>query len=318
MSIDHPFLRSLRSFEDPRLGLRELFVLPLFGGGRSVAVLSTPLADQRDTGWVVCHSFGMEQIYLQPLEVAVARRLASNGYPALRFHAQGYGDSDGPTEALSLASHLRDAAEAARLLVEATSVTKVGFIGGRFGGTVAALTADREGASRLVLWEPVVDGHRYVNQLLRAGVVADLASRNEIRSSQRDPLRALEEAGVIDVEGFPLHSSVVEEMSRVSLAEDLTAFCGDSLVLQISRGRAENVQLASLVSKLRRLGGRSSHEILLDRQARMFGLQRYQSADDGGKADTQEDLSRAVAVATLSWCVGEHLEERDAPGQERS
>jgi pimeloyl-ACP methyl ester carboxylesterase len=315
MAIDHDFLRSLRSFEDLRLGVRELFLVPFIGGSRTVAVLSTPLRRQRRMGWVICHSFGMEQIYLQPLEVTISRRLAANGFPVLRFHAQGYGDSAEATESLTLGSHIRDSLEAARLLAEATSVTRIGLIGGRFGGTVAALAADELDASGLVLWEPVVEGRRYVNALLRAGVVADLASRSQVRSSERDPLQELDEAGVVDVEGFPLQRSVVEEMSSISLPDALTRFRGDSLIVQISRSAEEKPDLQRLVARLRAFGGRSSHRVLMDPQARMFGLQRYHRSQEGRKADTQAELSRAISVETVAWCMGD-ADPSDTQSQE--
>ena len=55
------------------------------GGVSSLGVLSTPIGQHLDLGWVICHSFGMEQTYLQPLEVAMARSLAAQGFPVFRF-----------------------------------------------------------------------------------------------------------------------------------------------------------------------------------------------------------------------------------------
>src|SRR5438105_5545724 len=81
----------LPSYRDRRIGIEERFLQPVLAGDRTIAVLSTPLDGPRSLGWVICHSFGMEQIHLQPLEVAAARRLAAAGFPSLRFHAPGCG-----------------------------------------------------------------------------------------------------------------------------------------------------------------------------------------------------------------------------------
>ena len=40
-----------------------------------------------------CPSFAMEQIHLGRMEVVMARVLAAAGFPVLRYHGQGYGDS---------------------------------------------------------------------------------------------------------------------------------------------------------------------------------------------------------------------------------
>jgi hypothetical protein len=45
--------------------------------------------------------------------------------------------------------------------------------------------------------------------------------------------------------------------------------------------------------------------VLIDPQARMFGHQRYHRSQEGRKADTQAELSRAISVETVAWCMGE-------------
>jgi alpha/beta superfamily hydrolase len=99
--------------------------------------------------------------------VNFARDLANRGYTVLRFDYMGNGDSDGNFEDSSIETNLSDIRCALQVLRE-----KVGFscwfgvIGLRFGATLAALVAEPEAdISRLVLWEPVVNGAQYMQEL---------------------------------------------------------------------------------------------------------------------------------------------------------
>lgn len=300
MTTDDPF-GPLRSYEDSRLGIREMFLVPFVSGAETVAVLSVPLEQMLPCGWIICHSFGMEQLYLQPLEVEVARRLASAGFPVLRFHAQGYGDSALPTDRASFRSQVEGAIQAANLLMESTGVSEIGFLGARLGATVAALAAEQIDASSLVLWEPVIDGRRYVEALLRSGAVTELASRGR-EHGEGDLAQQLHQTGIVDVDGFPLRRAVVEEMSGIDLHREISRFSGSSLVVQVSRSGAERDDLRRLTGRLASVGGRASLQIVTDPLARMFGLQRYHSSS-GRKADTQGDLSEALISRTLAWCL---------------
>src|SRR5205807_1730181 len=122
---------------------------------------------------------GLEQMHLSRLDVVVARALAAAGFPVLRFHGQGYGDSEGTDEHIGLASHLADATDAIRLLSGQPGVERVGVLGARFGGTVAALAAEREGLGLMGLWEPMERGSQCLRDFLRARGFAELVGQVE-------------------------------------------------------------------------------------------------------------------------------------------
>jgi pimeloyl-ACP methyl ester carboxylesterase len=304
LPVDETVLGSLRSYVDTRSGIGERFLTPEIGGKRTVGVLTTPTGDRREAGWVICHSFGMEQVWLQPVEVAAARQLGASGFPTLRFHAQGYGDSEGSTADVSLESHVRDALDAIRVLVAETGVPRVGLIGARFGGAVATLAADRSDARALILWEPMIDGRRYMRELLRTAALTEVATAARLKLGMRDAGEMFAEAGVIDVQGYPLGRSVFEEVSAFDLLSEVVAFGGDSVVMQISQSAKPKPELERLVARLEHRGGRSSLEVLMDGEARRFGLQRYYATPDGQrKDDKQEALSEKLVSMTVSWCV---------------
>lgn len=294
-------LAELSEVEDRRAGIRERFLTPTIGGGRTVAVLATPLDAQRRQGWVLCHSYGMEQVTLATHEAPVARALASAGFPVLRYHGQGYGDSELPPDGVGLGSHLRDAFEAAEVLVNASGVQEVGYLGARLGGTVAALAAERSGAPAFVAWEPVVRGSRYARSLLTLSVLLHLMHQERDRDERPDPAQLLAERGVLDVQGFPLTVDMHEELVRLDLVERVTSFRGESLIVQISKGAAPRPDLERFAAHLRSLGGRSALTIVTDERANTFGESRYRPIGGGRKSDVQGNLGRALVTQTLEW-----------------
>jgi pimeloyl-ACP methyl ester carboxylesterase len=292
-----------RSYRDPQLGIEERFHQPILAGDRTVAVLSTPLAEARPMGWVFCHSFGMEQIDLQPFEVAAARGLAGAGYPALRFYAPGYGDSHTLQMETTEDSHLRALLAAVEFLVQETGVPAVGLVGARFGGALAALAADRTNAAALALWNPVVVGRSYTNELLRAEAASSLVRSVETGKPTPAPARTLEEEGLVPVQGgaFPLRRAVHEWIRSIDLTSQLGRFRGDALVLQISRGATIRKDLRDLAHRLEQLGGRCTLEAMTGEGASTFGFNRYRFTPQGTKQDAQAAISEAILSRTLRW-----------------
>src|SRR5436309_14840502 len=94
MGIDLELLHRHARFEDQEAGYSEEFIQPRLGLGATVGVMSRPLGPSASTGWVICHSFGIEQVHLARMDVIAARALASAGFPVLRFFGQGYGDRE--------------------------------------------------------------------------------------------------------------------------------------------------------------------------------------------------------------------------------
>jgi pimeloyl-ACP methyl ester carboxylesterase len=302
-------LESMRAFEEPALGIAERFLTPTLGGGKTVAILSTPIGREPAAGWVLCHSYGLEQINLYALEVPLARTIAAAGNAVLRFHAQGYGDSAIPHEEVSLASHLSSAIDAVDVIRTEAGISEVGLFGARFGGAVAATAADRlaqdgVGISALALWEPMVRGRSYMQALARMSVLSELISSGRESGTARDPAEILRESGVLDVQGFPLRQETFEEVSAVDLLQELRVFQGRSLVVQVSKGERVRPDLQRLMEHLQGLGGDATLEVVTDPKADRFGRPRYRGMANGTKADTQQSVADAIISMTATWCAG--------------
>jgi pimeloyl-ACP methyl ester carboxylesterase len=302
-SAVHPPLESLRAYIDHARGISERFLSCPIGGRPGIGVLSLPTGRRRDLGWVICHSFGTEQSNLQPLEVATARALASQGFPVLRFHARGYGESHAPIEEVGLESQVADATDACAALLSATSVPALGLLGARFGGTVAALVADRIDARAMVLWDPALSGKAYLNSIVRAGLVIELADTGRSTSEAREPAEILSATGLLDVQGFPVTSRAFDEISALSLVKAVERSRSDALVLQVSRSPHPNAGLQRLVDRINQLGGSATLDIVTDPEAPRFGLPRYLPTGEGAKTDRQARLCAALVERSVAWCV---------------
>jgi pimeloyl-ACP methyl ester carboxylesterase len=302
--IDQALLERHQRYEDPNAGISEAFLELELGRGRTVAVLSRPLGATAPVGWVLCHSLGMEQIHLARLDVLVARAVAAAGFPVLRFHGQGYGDSELGAEAVGLSSHVAETEDAVRFLAAQPGVQQVGTMGARFGGMVAALVADRLDLPGMALWEPSVRGSRYMRDLLRRELLSKLAAGEEAGGgSEMERLRDdLASQGWADIRGFRLSRQAHDDISAADLTTDLTRFSGAALLVTPSRSDRVDAAMTKFSDQLRSLGARTEIEVIQDPFAGQFGQFRFQTVEGGrGKRDVQLELNEKIAAATVAW-----------------
>jgi pimeloyl-ACP methyl ester carboxylesterase len=126
--------------------------------------------------------------------------LSRAGFDVLRFDYFGTGDSFGDGLGSSLAEWLEDAEYAVEELMGTAGIRRVAIVGLRLGAYVAASTASalRGRIERVVLWDPVVDGGAYLDELL---------ARNDA-----DPASPFAEVG-----GYPLPATFQEQLRGVDL-----------------------------------------------------------------------------------------------------
>jgi pimeloyl-ACP methyl ester carboxylesterase len=116
---------------------------------------------------ILCYPWGAEYIYSHRTLRQLALKLSGIGFHTLRFDFYGTGDSGGEPTDTDLAGWEADLETAIEELTEITGLVKVTLIGLRLGGTVAAGVATRQQSKieNLVLWDPVVSGPEYLEQL---------------------------------------------------------------------------------------------------------------------------------------------------------
>jgi exosortase A-associated hydrolase 2 len=213
--------------EEPRL-------LPI-DGGSLYTVLTQPAGARRDPVFVLCHPFGEEKLWAHRVLVMFARTLASRGYATLRVDYRGNGDSSGEFRDCSLQTILADVACAVEAAKTLTQAAAVGLVGLRFGALVATLAAEaRTDVTHLALWAPVVDGGRYLQEILRANLAAQIAAHREVRQDRAALVAELAQGRSVDVDGYALSPAMYDQVSAVTLDAGPRPFGGACLAVQLN------------------------------------------------------------------------------------
>ena len=272
--------------------------------------MTRPSGDASSIGWVVCHSFGLEQLHLTRLEAQLARSLAGQGFPVLRYHGQGYGDSERGMEDISLSSHLADASDAVDLMAGIEGVERVGLIGIRFGAAVAAMVTERRGLPFMVLVDPPARGSQYIRDFLWMGVFAKMLGRFDGKDPSKSLLAELEAKGFADVKGFRLSRRAFDEISALDLTKELVRFRGAALIEAVTRAGKPGPGVSALAGHLRSLGADCSVEVLTDKYAVEFGQYHFHFLEaTGAKRDIRLELDEAILRTTVDWCLAEARSE---------
>jgi exosortase A-associated hydrolase 2 len=206
-------------------------------GARSLfGVFHEPARDASLTPFVFCHPFGEEKLWTHRVFVSFARRLAAQGHAVLRFDYLGNGDSGGTFSESSLATARVDVGRAIEEVRRRSGAAQVNLLGLRWGATVASLVADEIPAiEHLILWAPIVDGARYMQELLRMNLTTQMAVHKEIRQDREALVAAMREGHTVNVDGYDMSLTMYTEVSAVKLAADPKHYAGRCLIVQIDR-----------------------------------------------------------------------------------
>ena len=315
MAIDDKRLSELRRYEDPAAGVSEEFLEERIGPGRSLALLSSPLGERRSAGWLIVPSIGPEHGNLRRLETMLARSLAAAGFPTLRIRPDVH-PTRGALGEIDVTSRLVEADEAVDRIGALTGVDTIGLAGMLFGGTVAALVADRLGTAGLALVEPVTRGKRYVRETVRRQAVAELMASAEDDAGASEPgeldeagpasrpLEDLAANGTTTIRGLRLSQDQFDLISAIDLERDLESFRGSSLLVGISPTGVAQPGLRKLATKLETLEGRVSLQTFEDPLPAPFGEYYYRNAGPV-RIDTRLELDQRIAALAASWAIEE-------------
>lgn len=226
---------------------------PLFvdqQGAQLFAIWHEPDGPTTRTPFVFCHPFAEEKLWTQRVFVAFARRLAAEGHHVLRFDYRGNGDSDGRFEESSLTTALADTRRAIDYVRGRTGASVTNLLGLRLGATVASLAAEEvEGIEQLILWSPIVDGARYMQEVLRVNLALQMALHKEIALDRVQLADHMQRGHTVNIDGYELGYPLFSEVSAVRLHEGSKRHSGPCLIVQIdprpARPQPELEQLAS-------------------------------------------------------------------------
>jgi len=125
-----------------------------------------PKLSNRREGIVLCSPFGQENMRAHRSLRRLAINLSNLGYSVLRFDYRGTGDSAGTLAGVTAEDWQQDIRIAVQELIDIAAVPKVSLLGLRIGALLAAqVAANHQNISRLVMWDPVVSGQAYIDEL---------------------------------------------------------------------------------------------------------------------------------------------------------
>jgi hypothetical protein len=185
------------------------------GQGRSLyAGLHRPVVNAASLGVLLVPPLLIEQPRSRRFVTEVASGLAALGLPCLRFDFFGTGDSAGTGDQADFASMCIDIELAAGALRARAGVERVAVLAWR--GAVLALWPWILGVGNpevVVLWEPIVDGAEWLDELERE----DVAER---RSRKRYPLRQVFEGDASDGQlmGLEVSDRLRQDLAGARLA----------------------------------------------------------------------------------------------------
>ncbi len=133
---------------------------PLFG-----ILQQTGAMQARDELVLICYPAPQEMMRSYWAHRQMAQELAKAGTQSFRFDYFGTGDSLGSTAMVDLARWQADIVAAYRHLRVITRSSKISVIGTRLGATLACQALADIAVQRLILWDPIASGARYLSEL---------------------------------------------------------------------------------------------------------------------------------------------------------
>jgi pimeloyl-ACP methyl ester carboxylesterase len=187
---------------------------PLYFGAedrRLFGIYHPPLGAPRQTGVVICRPPGQEGVRAHRALRQLALRLADLGFHVLRFDPYGCGDSAGEDLDGTLAQWRRDVSTAMDELRSGTGIEIIGVLGLRLSAAVVLQACGcRDDVRALVLWDPVIDGPRHLDEL-------DALHRRWLRGSFAREAERAGRASSREILGFALSETLVSEILELDL-----------------------------------------------------------------------------------------------------
>lgn len=204
------------------------------GTYRLFGILHETGKPSRGTGYVLCYPFAEERLWAQRVYVDFARELARRGNPVLRFDFMGNGDSQGKFEDADVETFLSDIGCAmGTLKAKIPELSDVGLIGLRFGATLAALAAERNEVSRLVLWDPIIDGNHYMREILRSNLMTQAVIFKTVQRDRKMLVQDLMEGKTVNADGYEISRALYEGISGIRMNERVNRYGNPCLIVQI-------------------------------------------------------------------------------------
>jgi uncharacterized protein len=157
---------------------------------------------------VICQPMGHEYINSHRALRRLAARLCGAGFATLRFDYYGCGDSSGDANEGSIPEWLNNISTAIAEAKRRSGRNEVVVVGLRLGATLSMMASEhREDIAGLVLWDPVVNGRSYLEELFALQKQTLRFRAAQSRWAQADG----------EILGFPLASALYSDLEDIDL-----------------------------------------------------------------------------------------------------
>jgi alpha/beta superfamily hydrolase len=213
-------------------------VTPFFFGARDKQLLGLhhppPVEASAPRAVVLCYPGAQEYLRTHWAFRKLAASLAKHGIHALRFDYFATGDSAGDVRAGTVEQWQEDVATAAQELKDLCGASRISLVGFRLGAALAALAASESmDVDLLVLWEPVISGPGYLDELLA------FQRRKIARALHAPPLDATSERA--ELLGFPLPPPMRKGIEAIDLRSTAPAASRINLMVSENPQPAESL-----------------------------------------------------------------------------
>lgn len=195
-------------------------------------------SEYTDSGVLLCYPVGQEYMRCHWACRLLVNRLAGAGVHCMRFDYSCSGDSAGAFVDARLMQWLADASSGLMELKDISGVSRFSLTGMRMGAAIAALAPVSDyRVSTLVLWDPVVKGVLYTDELreMQKSLLERLKNLHKNRIPQQ-------QQGVEELLGFRYSDSMITDIESVNLLET-DKFSATDIYLFVSEERDEYEQL---------------------------------------------------------------------------
>lgn len=190
--------------------------------------------------------------------VNLARHLSEKGAWCLRFDYMGQGDSQGNFEDSTIETMLSDIITAANLLRSyAGENAQLGFLGLRFGATLATLAASRMASIKLlILVAPIAQGKPYIETCLRSNLAAQMTLHGKVLKDRKALVQDLMSDQAVNIDGYLLTKTLYLEMLQLDLFAAPETIPRHVLIVHVARSQGKPIprEILTLQSACRHRG----------------------------------------------------------------
>jgi pimeloyl-ACP methyl ester carboxylesterase len=201
---------------------------------------------------VLCYPLGQEYIRSHRSYRQLALQLSQIGFPVLRFDFYACGDSHGECAEGTLSEWFTNIGSAMAEIRRRCGLLNVCLVGLRLGGTLSIMAgAERGDIQRVVLWDPVVSGVSYLEELATL-------HQERVRQSLGKVTNGFRSDRPAELLGFPVTPLMLADLQKIEISTIEKKPASDVLILSSS----DETIHARVQAHLKRLGARVEHHHL--------------------------------------------------------